>query len=88
MISIETRDSLQGREFGEGIRAKRMALGLSQMQVGTAMGLSVSRYNALELGQLRRLPTPSQLEGLAGVLAVSPEWLLTAAGYSLSGEKV
>lgn len=87
MISSERQDSLQGREFGESIRAQRVALGLSQTEVGKAMGLSVSRYNALELGQLRRLPTPSQLDGLAVVLAVTPEWLLKAAGYSLSGEK-
>jgi len=79
--------TLQGHSLGDFLRDRRQALGLSQQQVATAMGISLSRYSAIEMGQLRRIPPPSQLHPLAQVVGCTPSELLTIAGYSLLGEE-
>ena len=86
-MSATISDPMLGRSFGDYLRARRVALGIGQQTLADAMGLTVSRYSAIEMGMLRRIPTPSQISGIASALRVSPVELLEAAGYTLTGAK-
>jgi transcriptional regulator with XRE-family HTH domain len=61
-------------EVGARIRARREALGLSQAEVGAAIGVQGHQIWRYEDG--RSVPSTPKLFGIARRLEVTPEWLL------------
>ena|SRR4029077_17476993 len=66
------------RQVGTRIRKAREAVGLSQEDVGDALGLSRSAVSQWEKGQSS--PTESNLVTLSGVLKVNPDYLIRGKG--------
>lgn len=70
-------------EFGERLRAARLAGGLSQNEMGRRAGINPGTINRLETSE--RAPTgPEQVQALAEALGLPPaerDRLLAAAGF-------
>lgn len=60
--------------IGERVRARRMARGMTQLQLGEAAGLEESAISHVETG--RREPRARALTRLARALACSSDYLL------------
>jgi len=62
-------------EVGKRIRQAREAVGMTQIQLGSRVGVSDAAITQYEGG--RNLPRLRRLEAIAEVLGVTTEWLLT-----------
>lgn len=71
--------------LGPTVASLREAKGLSQSEVGKAVGWSRQRVGQFE-GQKNAWPTPSVFNGLAEVLEVPVSILLRAAGVAIGDE--
>jgi transcriptional regulator with XRE-family HTH domain len=65
--------------FAERMRARRLALDMSQVQLGKLTGIAQNQISRFELGQSD--PTASTLMVLASTLHVSIDWLLGREDY-------
>lgn len=70
-------------QFGENVRQRRAALGLSQEAVAELAGLDRTYISGIERG--RRNPTLKIVEQIAEALRVPPHELI--AGYGKKGDK-
>lgn len=61
-------------EFGDRVKARRLALGLNQTELGKLCGLSQSTVQNIES---KRNRSSGSLVQLATALGVRPEWLAT-----------
>jgi len=78
-ISInKNEDSTKHREFGARLTAAREAAGLSKTDLARRMGCGTSTVAAWEAGRSR--PRTNKLVTLAGLVSVSPTWLLSGLG--------
>ena len=69
-----------GSTLGERIADAREAQGLSAAQLARRLGVKSDTMHAWEAG--RKEPRSNRLLMLAGMLNVSPTWLLTGSGES------
>lgn len=65
---------------GPYVKARRMELGMTQEELGDALGRDQKYISRLET-EYSRFPAPSDLRALAAALQVRPADLLIAAGY-------
>lgn len=65
--------------LGSFVRRRREAIGMSQIELATAAGLTKSEVSSLELGRIK-LPSAAKRRALAGVLRLRHVDLLLAAG--------
>ena len=69
-------------DFGEFLRRRRTAKGLTIRQLASYAGCSESYLSLLETGQRgKRGPSPSILKSMAKPLGIPYEMLLVKAGY-------
>jgi transcriptional regulator with XRE-family HTH domain len=73
---VTTLQRRMGIHFGQWLRARREALGLSTRQLGDAIERSHNAVSLLERGKLD--PSPEMLTRLADVLGVSTDDLVIA----------
>jgi transcriptional regulator with XRE-family HTH domain len=74
-------------KLGDAIRARRLAVGMSQREMGEAAGgRSVNQMNAYECGRSR--PSPPVLAAIAKALGTTPIALLSASDVAPSEESV
>lgn len=71
-------------DLGTFIATRRRELHMSQHYVAACCGKSRAWLSMVERGKITYLPSPEIVDTLAVLLAVSPEEILMAAGYSLS----
>ena len=76
-----TDEKKYGTPFGEGVREKRRARGLSQQELACACGFSQAKLSQLETGD--RIPSLLDVVQLAPPLEVDPSWLTMLAIRSL-----
>jgi len=72
------RHSANHRDFGARLTAAREATGLSKADLARRMGCGTSTVSAWEAGRSR--PRTNTLLTLAGLVSVSPTWLLSGLG--------
>ncbi len=78
MIDCKLADAqLIDRQVGERLRRRRMLLGVTQDQLGAALGLSYQQIQKYETGGNRI--SAGRLAQIAGVLGVQPGWFFGAA---------
>jgi len=65
--------------FGERLRMARRKAGLTQKQLGDAVGMTKGSISGLENGSSKN-PSAGNLLPIAKALGVNPEWLLTGKG--------
>lgn len=70
--------SANHREFGVRLTAAREGAGLSKTDLARRMGCGTSTVSAWEAGRSR--PRTNKLVTLAGLVSVSPTWLLSGLG--------
>ncbi len=71
----ENTMKLNVQEIGERIRNRRKELGLTQLDIKAATGISSGNISDIENGN--RLPSASTLSHLSGILSCSVDWILT-----------
>lgn len=71
--------------FCENVRARRLALGLTQVEVADLMGISNPAYNVIETG--KNCPTLDQVDRVAKVLRTNAAELLTQNAVKRSQKK-
>jgi len=76
--SKNERHSANHRDFGARLTAAREAVGLSKPDLARRMGCGTSTVSAWEAGRSR--PRTNTLLTLAGLVSVSPTWLLSGLG--------
>ena len=69
-----SRERVEGGIEGARVRARRLALGLTQADLATRSGLSQEAISRLENGRIRGLMQPTQ-DALAGALGVTVAWV-------------
>lgn len=69
---------LNGQAIGKRIRKRRKELGLTQLDIKAATGISSGNLSDIENGN--RLPSASTLVHLSNILQCSIDWMLT--GFS------
>jgi transcriptional regulator with XRE-family HTH domain len=77
-LQQKTRRALSNSELAARIVTAREALGLSAPQLAERIGTTRATIAAWEAG--RSQPRTNRLVTLAGILSVSPSWLLSGLG--------
>lgn len=67
------------------LQALRLAAGLTLHEMAQASGLAFSTYRRLEVGAVRRSPSPEALQRISAALQVAPERVAAALGRNPSG---
>ncbi len=80
MINSSKKDlhTASYREFGARLLTAREAAGMSKTDLAQRMGVGNATVSAWEAGRSR--PRTNKLVTLAGLLSVSPTWLLSGLG--------
>ena len=79
--------TVAGMSIAERVRSAREASGLSQRSLSTLAGLSTGAVNLIESGD-RESPAAATLAGIAGVLGITLDWLVSGIGDEPKAEAI
>lgn len=72
--------NLRPRTVGQRVRCARLLAGLTQVEAGSAIGVSVQTIQGIELDQVGERSLAARVPALAAALCVDLRWLLDGSG--------